>query len=90
VGGGVHGLDPKGEGHGGLDKKSPENVIGATDGAFGFPVLSRSMRAGKSKRDAVGGEVGSQGVVKKFPPIVTLEAPGGGVILGAYIGKKAL
>jgi hypothetical protein len=90
VGGGVHGLDPKREGHGGLDKKSPDTIIGAMYGAFGFPVLSRDLRTRKSKRDVVGGEVGSQGEIEKFPPIVTLEASGGSVILGVYIGKKAL
>jgi hypothetical protein len=71
-----------------LKKYGTDNIIGGAEHAFSLPILWQSVRAGKTKDDAMGGKEISEGGGEKFTSIIALEALDGYMILGVYVVEK--
>ena len=58
----------------GLEEKGADDIIGSADESLGFSILRRSVWAGETVGNAVGGEEGTKGRVDELTAIVTLHA----------------
>jgi hypothetical protein len=72
--GSVEGFHPECGRYSGVKKECAHNVVCGPNESFGAAVLGRSVGAGQTKGDAVGGEESAQVGGEKFTTIVTLHA----------------
>jgi hypothetical protein len=71
-GGSGKSINPVGRGHGGLEKKSANDIVDGAKHAFGFAILLRGVRAGHPKGDTFGKKESARGSIIKLATIVTL------------------
>jgi hypothetical protein len=81
-------LSPIARRHRGLKQKSAGDIVHCANCTFCFVILSRGVRAGETKANAVGGEKVCDSSVDEFGPVVSLHSNKRQRELCAGIGDK--